>query len=454
MSFYQLSIHIIIYHMPPQPGLPNSKETWKRALEASEKSERRRNTSASKIEEWQFLKLRVLWRIPRVPGRAILRLFENEGGRPLGIFQNELEHAREELSCVRSWKAYIKHLEERPQRGGSSELLEDLGVFALVVKHQQEVDRLKNKDESEIEEDVGEGLRFFLRPRKKAAAHQEELFTPAWQTPTPNNKNTTTPTTPTLLANNLASLSISDSPFAAYSPIARNDGVLISELYPRALDEQIVNTALIDFLQAITIHLPYAAQWTLHRKAFKLDDWEARVDGYLQQTKTRQVKAIVEAKACIRDTAVSVSRIRMQEGAQMAAWIFADADEEGCRKGVDGRRRRVLISQDRHQIFVTFAMYDAAYINYLRGGAKESNPNVPEMQKESKIAKQRKGKVKKDKLRTKVESENYSGETRQDNEEDFSFLEMHEFGPFETRDSNNMRHLGSLILAIVSQICA
>ena len=34
----------------------------------------------------------------------------------------------------------------------------------------------------------------------------------------------------------------------------------------------------------------------------------------------------------------------MQEGAQMAARIFADVDEEGCRKGVDGRRRRVLIS--------------------------------------------------------------------------------------------------------------
>jgi len=179
------------------------------------------------------------------------------------------------------------------------------------------------------------------------------------------------------------------------------------------------------------------------------------VDGYLQQTKTRQVKAIVEAKACIRDTAVSVSRIRMQEGAQMAAWIFADVDEEGCRKGADGRRRRVLISQDRHQIFVTSAMYDAAYINYLRDGAKESNQKVPEeMQKESKIAKRRNGKVKEDKLRTKVESENNSGGTRQDNEEDFSFLEMHEFGPFKTRDSNNMRHLGCLVLAIVSQICA
>lgn len=154
--------------MPSQPGLPNSKEIWKRASEASEKSKRSGNTSASNIEEWQFLKLRVLWRIPRVPGRVILRLFENEGGRPLGIFQNELEYSREELSCVRSWKAYIKHLEERPERGESSGLLEDLGVFAPVVKHQQEVDRLKNKDESEIEEDVGEGLRFFLRPRKKS----------------------------------------------------------------------------------------------------------------------------------------------------------------------------------------------------------------------------------------------------------------------------------------------
>lgn len=101
-------------------------------------------------------------------------------------------------------------------------------------------------------------------------------------------------------------------------------------MFPKNPDEQIVNTALIDFLEAITIHLPCPAHWSLHRKAFRIQGFEARVDGYLAQGGTGHIKAIIEVKAALRNRQGELSRVRMQEGAQMAAWISADKEEEGC----------------------------------------------------------------------------------------------------------------------------
>ena len=39
-------------------------------------------------------------------------------------------------------------------------------------------------------------------------------------------------------------------------------------LYPPTRDEQIVNTALIVFLNALTMHFDFYSNWTLHRKPF------------------------------------------------------------------------------------------------------------------------------------------------------------------------------------------
>ncbi|KAH9884034.1 hypothetical protein F4778DRAFT_800536 [Xylariomycetidae sp. FL2044] len=92
-------------------------------------------------------------------------------------------------------------------------------------------------------------------------------------------------------------------------------------------DEQIVNTALILYLNAISIHCEKVkADWTLHRKRFIVESndakvYEARVDGYLR-SRDNDVKAIVEVKPCIRSE--NEVAIRMQETAQMAAWICSN----------------------------------------------------------------------------------------------------------------------------------
>ncbi|KAI0421644.1 hypothetical protein F5X98DRAFT_249988 [Xylaria grammica] len=60
----------------------------------------------------------------------------------------------------------------------------------------------------------------------------------------------------------------------------------------------------------------------------------------------------------------------MQEAAQMAAWIGVDPSDfpmlvicADC----GGTSRRLLVSQDRHEIYVTIAKFNADYIDYIRG---------------------------------------------------------------------------------------
>lgn len=63
----------------------------------------------------------------------------------------------------------------------------------------------------------------------------------------------------------------------------------------------------------------------------------------------------------------------------------------------------LLVSQNRHEVYLTFATYDEAYLRYLNG---PSHPNDPT-----------------------------------------SFLEMHEYGPWDTYNSSHMNKLGRILLA-------
>ncbi|KKZ60118.1 hypothetical protein EMCG_05143 [[Emmonsia] crescens] len=72
------------------------------------------------------------------------------------------------------------------------------------------------------------------------------------------------------------------SPFQEKSPIPKE---LENAVYPPMKDEQIVNCALVIFLNALTISFSLVNNWTLHRKVFKAEfedtSYEARTDGYL-----------------------------------------------------------------------------------------------------------------------------------------------------------------------------
>lgn len=116
------------------------------------------------------------------------------------------------------------------------------------------------------------------------------------------------------------------------TPLLASDSPIPEELesliYPPTKDEQIVNTALLIFLNALTAHFPLANDWTLHRKIFvaqfKHASIEARTDGYLGDRSDGKVRALVEVKPAARKK--YRTPIRMQESAQMVAWIMNDPE--------------------------------------------------------------------------------------------------------------------------------
>lgn len=85
-------------------------------------------------------------------------------------------------------------------------------------------------------------------------------------------------------------------------------------------------------------------------------------DGYLEKGQSGEVSAILDVKAYIRED--NILQIQMQESAQMAAWIFANPDDGELHHSASGKEptRRLLVSQDNHEIYLTFAEYDAAYV--------------------------------------------------------------------------------------------
>jgi hypothetical protein len=81
-------------------------------------------------------------------------------------------------------------------------------------------------------------------------------------------------------------------------------------LYPPTEDEQIVNTALLNFLTAVTIaHPSVRLRWCVARKALQFDckneihgavTYQARTDGYLRGHNHSTAYAIIEVKPFIR----------------------------------------------------------------------------------------------------------------------------------------------------------
>ncbi|RFU24864.1 hypothetical protein B7463_g11473, partial [Scytalidium lignicola] len=151
--------------------------------------------------------------------------------------------------------------------------------------------------------------------------------------------------------------------------------------YPALKDEAVINIALVNFLNAVTLGTGTERWWNPERKAFHASfgtdangepvGLEAHVDGHLQELGTGHTHALVE---------------------------ISQAAQTG-----HNPERRPIVSQDRDQIFVTFAGYDANYLRYLGG---DPGP--------------------------------------------VSFLTMHEFGSWDIRNPDHMNFFGALVVAIAT----
>ncbi|KAH8777857.1 hypothetical protein F5883DRAFT_409148 [Diaporthe sp. PMI_573] len=175
---------------------------------------------------------------------------------------------------------------------------------------------------------------------------------------------------------------------------------------PATADETYVNTALLLLLQTgdspdpLAIALSQARglrylDWLADRLPLSLVDrsskatsakklMEARVDGYLCRRDFVQDSnndkgfhprfnkyplAILEAKPFTRLSALSA--IRWQESAEIASWVSGlDDAYEGVgllQSSTSGRKRRLLISQDRHELWIIIAEYGDKWKHYIRG---------------------------------------------------------------------------------------
>ncbi|EMT64115.1 hypothetical protein FOC4_g10010601 [Fusarium odoratissimum] len=193
-------------------------------------------------------------------------------------------------------------------------------------------------------------------------------------------------------------------PLSYHSPLSGE----VRKQYQSIEDEQIVNTALVLFLNALTLHCDYAqGAWTIYRKTFVVKAsatkvYEARVDGLLRVK--HRTCAIVEVKPLIRyGSEKTLHKIRMQETAQMAAWI---AQDPPVLKKPNTKFRRLLLSQDHGEVYLIIATFDYQYVEYICALGTGSR-----------------GK----------------GGTH-------SFLEMREYGPFEVKSPEQMEQLGIILL--------
>jgi hypothetical protein len=298
----------------PERPLPHTPGSWEAAMKKISGKvynvhELKILSSASKVDEEQFLSLRVLWKTPTKI---------SPDPQMLGI-ASEQNNAVEFLKSLSCWKAYLADIKNKTSEDlPAQHPFPDLGTFTLVRDSQLEASLVDGPD----------SFTAAFSPASKNTRAQHTKRPDPEESPTLGKGKGSADLVDQLSGLDLdPELSPESSPeMIRSSPISKQTE---SKLFPPTKDEQIVNTALILFLKAISIHKLRRPAWTIHRRTFKFDfasgKLEARTDGYLNLKAggENQVKAIVEVKARVRH-----NMTRMQESAQMVAWIATESESE------------------------------------------------------------------------------------------------------------------------------
>ncbi|GAB1192709.1 hypothetical protein APSETT444_001904 [Aspergillus pseudonomiae] len=343
--------------------------------------------SASQMGYDQFLLLRVLWKTYETNQLQIKCMFG---------MADWMSRADEMLAGHRSWRAFCDDFAP----GVIPE-----GDFSIARLYQLEVEKTKSLA-------TAEQLATPIVRRTRTRQLESQLANLYLATPSKRPK--TLYDTPVVQgARDDDDLALEDeltplesTPFQPISPAPKE---LVNILYPPSKDEQIVNTALVVFLNALTMRFNLSSSWTMHRialtAAFKDAQFEARTDGYLDDSRGKP-SVLIEVKPVSRST--KQAAIQIQESAQMVAWIKSDGDW--------AERRKV------HEIYVTVAEYNDDYLAYL------NNPQP---------------------ARNESTGQKFSGEEPpKPPEPPLSFLTMHQFGPFDTLLASHIREIGPILLAI------
>ncbi|KAI0467625.1 hypothetical protein F4859DRAFT_493029 [Xylaria cf. heliscus] len=392
--------------MANQPPLPSNPRNWNNEsqfLEWKSIHQYGLACSGSEISREQFLLLRTLW-----VEHDAKQLYGRD--RSIWIDESKFREAQQFLcsgAVAPAWEQFLK------STSTEVELLEQSGyaglhTFSLVKYHQAQSGTLTSEENDSAKVDMSPIAK---RTRNKLKQRVDGQSSP---TPAPKladidqkmggiNMGDVSPDRLPTTPDRGGSRAPYRTPEDASSPFED------PRMFKAIQDEQIVNTALIEYLNALAIHcIQLEANWTLHRLPLIARDhrgaktYEARVDGYLKRRLDDYPLVIIEVKPFSRNR--KKTAIRMQESAQMAAWInqYRPPNMSELR-GSKRKIKRLLISQDRHLIYLNFAVFDASYVDYIC-----NSPGI--------------------------------------DLDDASFLVMNEYGPFSIRSPPDMSMLGELVL--------
>jgi hypothetical protein len=276
--------------------------------------------SASRVGNEQFLLLRVLWRREK-------KVHPSDKHKPWHAYIStaHFEHASNFLKGLPCWEKYLDSTTQ------SRAQLNSIGFAGLetfsLVRHQQ-LAAQGAKDGTSFSAKVDFTP---VAMRTRGRTNPSALRPPTTPTKSTNSNIDRT----AALFNDLGLeepdleivSSASDEPSTAPTPVSPWTGNG-NEVFQAIEDEQMVNTALWLYLHGIIIHCKDVhGDWSLHRRAFIARNasggktYEARVDGVLQTRNNNKPVAILEVKPFTRDYGDKMRDIRIQEGAQMAAWI-------------------------------------------------------------------------------------------------------------------------------------
>lgn len=326
--------------MPPKrkkskaEPLPSTKENWVKATRQAGIHNQTIHTftpmrSASKITREQYLLLRVLW-----PPLKPINHFDPEKF-DLGKSYKDASRFLDQFS---PFLHYLESVENaRPIAPFQSNDTMDLGIFDLPRHYQLEVE---NTDESNISQKV------VVTP---TSSHAQ---TPASRAPRASpialhtrKKGRQLDTLTSCLSPPSALARISEQDLDVMIDTGKNPKAIIhstsslspmspagsadSAMFPPTVGEQIVNNALVLFLQALTMKIPkIKSMWTPYPLLLKADfmtaSFVARTDGYLKTMENGKVQAILEVKSRIRRKQLEM--IQMQESAQMIGWVMNDKE--------------------------------------------------------------------------------------------------------------------------------
>ncbi|KKK12765.1 hypothetical protein P175DRAFT_0163601 [Aspergillus ochraceoroseus IBT 24754] len=239
--------------------------------------------SGSKIGYDQYLLLRIIWVEHLVDVSFPERI------------SKLLPKAAEMLAQFPSWKTYCDSFSKKENPEGS---------FAVARHYQQMAANSRgNIRPNSFETPIA--LRTRSKRNNKVPDISKLQLNPS---KTPQKKQTKPPETPVISSSDDDLIADDEESFPQPLPItpaAQAPEELQSLMYPPTKDEQIVNTALVIFLNVLTIYFDNCktCNWTLYRKRFIANftkaSFEARIDGYLDDGQ-ENAYALIEVKPITR----------------------------------------------------------------------------------------------------------------------------------------------------------